>query len=344
MARPVTLFTGQWADLPLETLARKAGEWGFDGLELACQGDHFDVAAALADDGYLRAKRALLERHGLRCFAISNHLVGQCVCDPIDERHKSILPERVWGDGDPEGVRRRAAKEMEDTARAARRFGVDTVTGFTGSSVWAKFYFFPPTSQDVIDAGYRDFAARWRPILDVFQHEGVRFALEVHPTEIAYDLLTARRALDAVESHPAFGFNFDPSHFVHQFINPVAFIEEFPDRIFHVHVKDSRVQLTGRNSILSSHLDFGDPRRGWDFVSPGRGDVRWDPIVRALNRIGYRGPLSIEWEDSGMDREHGAQEALAFVRRQDFPPSAVAFDAAFATGRAVGQSGSRAEG
>jgi sugar phosphate isomerase/epimerase len=344
MARPVTLFTGQWADLPLETLARKAGEWGFDGLELACQGDHFDVAAALADDGYVRAKRALLERHGLRCFAISNHLVGQCVCDPIDERHKSILPERVWGDGDPEGVRRRAAKEMEDTARAARRFGVDTVTGFTGSSVWAKFYFFPPTSQDVIDAGYRDFAARWRPILDAFQQEGVRFALEVHPTEIAYDLITARRALDAVDNHPAFGFNFDPSHFVHQFINPAAFIEEFPDRIFHVHVKDSRVQLTGRNSILSSHLDFGDPRRGWDFVSPGRGDVRWDPIIRALNRIGYRGPLSIEWEDSGMDREHGAQEALAFVRRQDFPPSAVAFDAAFATSRAVGRSGSRAEG
>ncbi|HET8629766.1 MAG TPA: sugar phosphate isomerase/epimerase family protein [Thermomicrobiales bacterium] len=330
MARPVTLFTGQWADLPLETLARKVSEWGFDGLELACQGDHFDVAAALADDGYVRAKRALLERHGLQCFAISNHLVGQCVCDPIDQRHQAILPPRVWGDGDPEGVRRRAAKEMEDTARAARRFGVDTVTGFTGSSVWAKFYFFPPTSQAEIDAGYRDFAARWRPILDVFQQEGVRFALEVHPTEIAYDLITARRALDAVDNHPAFGFNFDPSHFVHQFINPVAFIEEFPDRIFHVHVKDSRVQLTGRNSILSSHLDFGDPRRGWDFVSPGRGDVRWDPIIRALNRVGYQGPLSIEWEDSGMDREHGAQEALAFVRRQDFPPSAVAFDAAFA--------------
>ncbi|HEX5501895.1 MAG TPA: sugar phosphate isomerase/epimerase family protein [Thermomicrobiales bacterium] len=330
MSRPVTLFTGQWADLPLETLARKAGEWGFDGLELACQGDHFDVAAALADDGYVRARRALLERHGLRCFAISNHLVGQCVCDPIDHRHQAILPARVWGDGDPEGVRRRAAAELQDTARAARRFGVDVVNGFTGSSVWAKFYFFPPTSQADIDAGYRDFAARWRPILDVFHHEGVRFALEVHPSEIAYDLITARRALDAVDGHPAFGFNFDPSHFIHQFINPVFFIEEFPDRVFHVHVKDSRVQLTGRSSILASHLDFGDPRRGWDFVSPGRGDVRWDPLIRALNRIGYQGPLSIEWEDSGMDREHGAQEALAFVRRQDFPPSAVAFDAAFA--------------
>jgi len=330
MSRPVTLFTGQWADLPLETLAQKASEWGFDGLELACWGDHFEVDKALADDAYVQARRDLLEKYGLECFAISTHLVGQCVCDPIDERHKAILPPRVWGDGDPEGVRQRAAEEVKDAARAARLFGVDIVNGFTGSSVWAKLYFFPPTSQADIDAGYEDFAARWLPILDVFKEKGIKFALEVHPTEIAYDIITARRALDAVNAHPNFGFNFDPSHFVHQFIDPVFFIEEFPDRIFHMHVKDSRVQLNGRNSILSSHLDFGDPRRGWDFVSPGRGDVKWDHIVRALNRVGYQGPLSIEWEDSGMDREWGAQEALAMVRSQDFSPSAVAFDAAFA--------------
>ena len=331
MSRPITLFTGQWADLPLETLAKKVSEWGFDGLELACWGDHFEVDKALEDDGYVKAKRDLLEKYGLKCFAISTHLVGQCVCDLIDERHKSILPPRIWGDGDPEGVRRRAAEEVKNTARAARLFGVDIVNGFTGSSVWGKLYFFPPTSQADIDAGYKDFSARWSPILDIFKAEGVRFGLEVHPTEIAYDIYTARRALDAVDRHPAFGFNFDPSHLIHQFLNPVFFIEEFPDRIFHVHVKDSRVQLNGRNSILSSHLDFGDPRRGWDFVSPGRGDVKWDPIIRAFNRIGYQGPLSIEWEDSGMDREWGAREALAMVRSQDFAPSAVAFDAAFAT-------------
>ncbi len=329
MPRPVTLFTGQWADLPLTALAEKVSDWGFDGLELACWGDHFEVDKVLEDDGYVRAKRDLLEQHGLSCFGISTHLVGQCVCDPIDARHESILPPRIWGDGDPEGVRQRAAEEVENTARAAKLFGVDIVNGFTGSSVWAKLYFFPPTSQADIDVGYVDFADRWQPIMGVFQEEGVRFGLEVHPTEIAYDLITARRALDAIDNHPAFGFNFDPSHFVHQFIEPATFIDEFPDKIFHMHVKDSRVQLDGRNSILSSHLDFGDPRRGWDFVSPGRGDVDWDLIMRALNRIGYAGPLSIEWEDSGMDREWGAREALDLVRSHDFPASNVAFDAAF---------------
>lgn len=329
MGRAITLFTGQWADLPLETLAQKVSAWGFDGLELACWGDHFEVDKALESDAYIRNKRELLEKYGLKCFAISNHLVGQCVCDPIDRRHKGILPPRLWGDGDPEGVRRRCAEEMQCTAQAAKRFGVDLVNGFTGSSVWSMLYFFPPTSQSDIDAGYADFAARWTPILNTFQAEGVKFALEVHPTEIAYDIITFERALKAVGGHPAFGVNFDPSHLIHQFVNPVELIDAFPDRIFHVHVKDSRVNLTGRNSILSSHLDFGDKRRGWDFVSPGHGDVKWDPIIRALNRVGYHGPLSIEWEDSGMDRDFGAQEALAMIRKQDFAPSAVAFDAAF---------------
>lgn len=329
MPRPVTLFTGQWADLPLETLAQKVSEWGFDGLELACWGDHFEVDKALSDDRYVQTRWDILNKYGLKCVAISNHLVGQAVCDPIDKRHKLIVPDYVWGDGDPEGVRQRAAEEMKNTARAARLFGVDIVNGFTGSSVWHKLYFFPPTSQADIDEGYQDFAYRWLPILNVFQEERVKFALEVHPTEIAYDIITSERALKALDYHPNFGFNFDPSHLVHQFVDPVMFIDAFPERIFHAHIKDARVQLTGRNSILSSHLDFGDSRRGWDFVSPGRGDVKWDPIMRALNRINYQGPLSIEWEDSGMDREWGAREALALVRRQDFTPSSIAFDAAF---------------
>jgi sugar phosphate isomerase/epimerase len=331
MSRPITLFTGQWADLPLETLAQKAASWGYDGLEIACSGDHFDVERALNEDGYVQAQRDLLDRYGLKCFAISNHLVGQCVADAlIDARHREILPDRLWGDGDPEGVRRRAADEMKRTAEAAKRFGVSVVTGFTGSPVWHMLYRFPPTSDAMIAAGYREFADRWLPILDAFETQGVRFALEVHPTEIAFDIVTADMALDAVGGHGAFGFNFDPSHFIPQMFDPVAFIERFPDRIFHVHVKDSRVHLDGRNSILGSHLNFGDARRAWDFVSPGHGDLDIDRLIRALNRIGYAGPLSVEWEDSGMDREHGAAEAVEFVRKADFTPSAVAFDAAFA--------------
>jgi sugar phosphate isomerase/epimerase len=329
MARPVTLFTGQWADLPLSVLAEKAAAWGYDGLELACWGDHFEVARALSEDGYVQSRLDILAKHGLRCFAISNHLVGQCVCDLIDERHKGILPPHVWGDGEPEGVRQRAAQEMMNTARAAAKLGVKVVNGFTGSSVWHLLYRFPPTSDALIEAGYADFAARWNPILDVFDEVGVRFALEVHPTEIAYDIVTTHKALEAVNRRPAFGINFDPSHLNHQFVDSVAFIEEFADRIYHVHIKDSLKRLDGRRSILASHLAFGDRRRGWDFVSPGRGEINFEQIVRSLNAIGYSGPLSVEWEDSGMQREQGAAEAVQVVRRADISPSAVAFDAAF---------------
>src|SRR4051794_13309739 len=119
MSRPVTLFTGQWADLPITELAAKCGAWGFDGLELACWGDHFDVTEAVRDAGYAQERRRLLADHDLGVWAIGNHLGGQAVCDPIDDRHRAVLPAGVWGDGEREGVRRRAAEHMKDTARAA---------------------------------------------------------------------------------------------------------------------------------------------------------------------------------------------------------------------------------
>jgi sugar phosphate isomerase/epimerase len=330
MPRPVTLFTGQWADLPCEEMCRKATDFGYEGLELACWGDHFEVQRAVDDPNYVGDKRDLLDRYDLQCHAISNHLAGQAVCDIIDRRHQSILPPHVWGDGKPEGVNQRAVEEMKNTARAAQKLGVPVVNGFTGSSIWHLLYSFPPVPELMIEEGFQQFADRWNPILDVFDECGVRFALEVHPTEIAFDIHTAKRALDAIDNREAFGFNFDPSHLIWQGVDPVEFIRAFPDRIYHVHMKDAIVTLNGTSGILASHLNFGDPRRGWDFRSLGHGGVNFEEIIRALNVIGYSGPLSVEWEDCGMDREHGATEAAAFVKRVDFAPSNIAFDAAMA--------------
>lgn len=330
MSRPITLFTGQWADLPLEVVAAKAAAWGYDGLELACWGDHFEVDRAVGEEDYCDRLREQLAKHGLKCWTISNHLVGQAVCDdPIDERHRRILPTRIWGDGEPEGVRRRAAEEMMDTARAAARFGVRTVVGFTGSAIWHTLAGFPPVPPEMIEAGYQDFADRWNPIIDVFDEVGVRFAHEVHPSEIAYDYWTTKRTLEAIGHRSGFGLNLDPSHFVWQDLDPVAFVADFADRIYHVDCKESVRHLDGRNGRLSSHLPFGDLRRGWDFVSVGHGEVPWEHLLRELNQIGYDGPISVEWEDSGMDREHGAPEALAFLQRLNFSPPATGFDAAF---------------
>ncbi|MEI8272149.1 MAG: sugar phosphate isomerase/epimerase [Paludibacter sp.] len=328
MARPITLFTGQWADLPLETLCKIAAKIGYNGLELACSGDHIDVSKA--DKSYCDQKLEQLAKHNLKTFAISNHLVGQAVCDKIDLRHKSILPEYIWGNGNPSDVQKRAADEMIKTAMVAKNLGVKVVTGFTGSSIWNLIYSFPPTPPEMIEEGFADFATRWTPILDEYQKLGIKFALEVHPTEIAFDTVTAERALKAVNYHPAFGFNYDPSHLCYQGVDYVEFIDKFADRIFHVHVKDVEVnEKQTPGGTFGGYLDFGDYRRKWNFCTPGRGKVNFEQIIRALNRNNYSGPLSVEWEDAGMDRIHGATEAFHFIKNKDFKSSEIAFDAAF---------------
>ncbi len=340
MPRSITLFTGQWADLPLADLLPQVKSMGYDGVELACWGDHFDVNRALNEGDYCEKLWALLQSHNLDCFAISNHLVGQAICDNIDERHQCILPEDVWGDGDPEGVRQRAATHRANAARACRTF-MDArpngkhdfpavVNGFTGSSIWHALYSFPPTSQEYLQKGFDDFASRFLPILDVFEKENVNFALEVHPTEIAFDIASAERALDAVNHHPRFGFNYDPSHLGYQGVDYVKFIRTFENRIFHAHMKDAWWgHGDGTVGVFGGHTDFMDARRYWDFRSVGRGDINFEEIIIALNDIRYAGPLSVEWEDGRMDRIHGATESCAYVRALDFPINETAFDAAF---------------
>lgn len=328
MGRNVTLYTAQWGDLSLEEICRQAREMGYDGLELACNDNHFDLAQLSPQ--YCGQVKKQLRRYNLTLHTLSTHCVGQCVCDPVDERHKPIVPAYIWGDGDPEGVRRRAADELVRTAEAASMLGIDTVVGFTGSPIWHMLYSFPAVSQERIDRGYGEFARRFLPILDEFARRGVRFALEVHPTEIAFDTVSAERALEAVGGHPAFGFNYDPSHLGYQNVDYIEFIHRFAGRIFHVHMKDvwwaDRPMPCG---IFGGHTSFGDRRRSWDFRSLGRGRIDFEEVIRALNRIGYAGPLSVEWEDSGMDRIQGAAESCAFVRRLDFRRSEIAFDAAF---------------
>ena len=346
MTRPVCMFTGQWADLSLEVLARKLKGHGYDGLELAVWGDHFDVSRVLNEDSYVEKHWKLLSDAGLGAYAVSTHLVGQATCDPIDIRHRAILSPEIWGDGDPKGVRERAVEEVKNTARAARKFfdaaptpvreRLDkcervVVNGFTGSPVWHLLYGFPPPVEGQIDAGYAEFAEVWNPILDVFESEGVYFALEAHPTEVAFDIETAKRTLDAIDHHPHFGFNFDPSHFAYQSVDYLQFLREFGDLIFNVHVKD--VWWSERPTpigVFGGHSNFGDDGRSWDFRSPGHGRVDFEGIIRLLNHAKYEGPLTVEWEDPMMSRDHGAAESAEFVRKLDFPGSDVAFDAAFA--------------
>jgi len=219
---------------------------------------------------------------------------------------------------------------MIKTGEAAKRMGINIVNGFTGSPIWHLAYSFPPTSPEMINRGFQEFAMLWKPILDAYLKLGVRFALEVHPTEIAFDIASAKRALESLHNHAAFGFNYDPSHFGYQGVDYIGFIYTFNERIFHVHMKDvGWSDLPAEAGVFGGHTEFGTKGRYWDFRSLGRGNINFEEIIRALNRIGYKGPLSVEWEDSGMDREHGAKEACDYAKSIDFSPSDIAFDSAF---------------
>ncbi|MEN6311608.1 MAG: sugar phosphate isomerase/epimerase [Acidobacteriota bacterium] len=324
MSRPVTLFTGQWADLPFEELCKKVSSWGYDGLEIACWGDHMDVRKAATSAAYVREKKRILKKYGLKCWALGAHLAGQCVGDEPDPRLDGFAPADVKGK--PEAIRKWAVEEMKAAAKAARAMGCYVVNGFMGSPIWRAWYSFPTTGEDMVEAAFAKIRALWTPIFDEFDNQGVKFALEVHPKEIAFDFSTTPKLFEVYTRRLTLGVNFDPSHLLWQGLEPHLFVREFADRIYHVHMKDVAVTLDGKAGILGSFLPFGDVRRGWNFRSLGHGDVDFEAIIRELNACGYDGPLSVEWEDNAMDREAGAAESLEFVRRMNFSPSKVAFD------------------
>ena len=325
MKRRITLCSGQFGDMPVEQLCRLAHEMGYDGLELAAH-SHIDVERIASDEAYCTAFEGMLKRYELCISAISAHAIGQCVGSEPDARLDAYAPKELRGK--PEAIRRWAAERMIACAKAAQRLGVKTVTCFMGSPIWRLWYAYPRVTKEMIDEGYAQIREAWTPIFDAYDACGVRLALEVHPAQPAFDYYSTQRLFQEIGWRETLGLNFDPSHLLWQGVDPIVFLRDFGRRVLHVHIKDVRVRRDGRSGILGSHLPFGDTRRSWNFVSPGRGDVDFEGIVRELNQLGYEGPLCVEWEDNGMDRVFGAREALAFVQRLNFEPAQRPFDAA----------------
>ncbi len=328
MSRLVTLMTCQWADLEMEEMFRLAKEMGYEGVELATWGNHLDLKRAVNDDAYVEEVKGLLAKYDLKCEALATHIIGQCVGDYNDPRLNNFAPAELADK--PDEIRAWAIEYMKYAPVAARKMGCYVVTSFVGSPIWKYLYSFPQTTEEMVEKGYQEIHDLWAPILDVFTKEGIKYALEVHPGEIAFDYYSTKRLLEKMSDYPCFGINFDPSHLIWQGVKPELFVRDFAERIYHVHMKDAAVTLDGRSGLLGSHIDFGDARRGWNFRSLGHGDVNFEEIIRALNDIGYDGPLSVEWEDSGMERVFGATEAAEFVKKIDFAPSDFAFDDAIA--------------
>lgn len=324
MGRLLTLMTAQWTDWDFDTMCRKAKEMGYKGLEVACWGNHLDPKKAATDIEYVNYIKNTLTKYDLKCEAIATHIIGQCVGDYNDPRLNNFAPKELADK--PDEIREWAIEMMKYCAQAAKNLDVNIMTGFVGSPIWKYLYSFPQTTEKMIEDGFDEIVTLWEPILDVCREYDVVFALEVHPGEIAFDYYSTQKLLGKFAHRPEFGLNFDPSHLVWQGIKPDLFLSDFIEKVYHVHMKDAAVTLDGRSGLLGSHIDFGDLRRGWNFRSLGHGDVDFESIIRVLNANNYTGPLSVEWEDSGMEREFGAKEAAEFVKKIDFSASDVKFD------------------
>ncbi|HSB73770.1 MAG TPA: sugar phosphate isomerase/epimerase [Candidatus Methylomirabilis sp.] len=306
----IGIFTALFQDRPLEEVLKLVAELGYDMVELpAWRGNgHVDLDAVLGDGG--RALRDLVKRHGLAISALNNGREGHLVLGPHDWTVDRWAPVPNTEERIRYGVER-----LRQTARAAAALEVPVVAGFVGSPVWDKWYTYPSTNEQAYEQAWELFAERVNPILDEFARCGVRFALEVHPTEMAYNLEMAEHALEVLDGRSEFGFNFDPSHLVWQSIDPVVFIKCLGKRIFHCHAKDGEVQEdeVRRSGVLSSG-SWTRPDRGFRFRVPGWGDVNWRRVMSALVATGYDYVLSFEHEDPVMSPEDGCEKAIAFLR------------------------------
>jgi sugar phosphate isomerase/epimerase len=305
----IGVMTVLFDDLDLEKVLAYVSKLGYESVEIAAWkgSHHIDIDKILS--GGATAYKKTMEKYGLSISGLSNHLEGQLVLGP----HDASTDE--WFKGSAEEKVRYGTKRMKKTAEAAAALDVPVVNGFIGAPNWGSWYIFPPANERIFEQGFELFAQRWGEILDVFASHSVNFAHEVHPQEQAYNIETAEQAVKAINGKKEFGFNFDPSHFVWQGIDPVIFIKKFGERIYHCHAKDA--ELVRENLAVSGAMPTGAwrrPGRGFRFRVVGWGDVEWKRVITALLEVGYNHVLSYEHEDPVMSREDGCEKCISFLR------------------------------
>jgi len=344
----IHLFMGQFSDAfgdSIDDMAAGVADLGYEGIGAVPWGaTGFDFLKAISsDDGpeYTATYLKALNAHGLGISTLGIHLGSQALSSAlINKQLVGILPDDVVGSYDRkqlpsmdpkvhEQIRQNAAQHIMNAARGLERirevakaeFGAElqqakynptVLTGFTGSMIWHHLAGFPPISEDDIQAGYQDLADRFVPIAKVLASTGNKFALEVHPGEIAYDHLTAKRTAETVDS-PYFGFNGDGSHAVGRRWNYVAYLEDMADLILASHIKGAEEGLgDGSGSVYGSHIDFGQQNRYWDFRSLCRGNNDEGKVIYTLADIGFKGAFENEWEDKNIEDMAGAR-ASAYI-------------------------------
>jgi sugar phosphate isomerase/epimerase len=318
-------FMGENA--PFDTLANLAG-WakslGYEGIQLPTDKRLFDLDTAAESQTYCDEITGLLAEHGLKITELSTHLQGQLVAvhPAYDQLFDGFAAPEVRGN--PQARQAWAVGQMKAAARASRRLGLTTHASFSGALAWPYLYPWPQRPAGLVEEAFGELAKRWRPILDSFEDAGVDVCYELHPGEDLHDGVTFERFLDELKGHARANILYDPSHFMLQQLDYLAFIDIYHERIKAFHVKDAEFRPNGRQGVYGGYSGWQE--RAGRFRSPGDGQIDFGAIFSKLAQYDYAGWAVLEWECCLKHPENGAREGADFIRRHIIRVAERAFD------------------
>ena len=315
----------------IESMAAWAGNLGFKGIQVPIGNPNFiDVAKAAESKDYCDELRGKVAAHGVEITELSTHLEGQLVAvhPAYDELFDGFAPDVLREN--PQARTEWAINQVKLAAKASQNLGLSAHVTFSGAFLWPMVYPWPQRPSGLVDAGFEEIAKRWRPILDVFEDCGVDCCYEIHPGEDLHDGVTFERFLAEVDDHPRANILYDPSHFVLQQLDYLAFIDIYHERIKMFHVKDAEFNATGKQGVYGGYQDWVD--RAGRFRSLGDGQVDFKSIFSKFAAYDFDGWAVLEWECCLKHQEDGAREGAEFINEHIIRVTQKAFDDFAASG------------
>jgi sugar phosphate isomerase/epimerase len=314
----------------LDHLAEWAAGLGYTAVQIPCTPQLIDLETAAESQSYCDDLRAGLDKHGIVVSELSTHLQGQLVAvhPAYDSLFDGFAAEAVRGK--PAERQAWAVEQVKLGARASKRLGLDAHATFSGALAWPYVYPWPQRPSGLVDEAFAELGRRWRPILDMFEECGVDCAFELHPGEDLHDGVTFERFLDTVDQHPRARILYDPSHFVLQQLDYLAFLDIYHERVSCFHVKDAEFRPNGRSGVYGGYQSWVD--RPGRFRSLGDGQVDFGAIFSKMAAYDYQGWAVLEWECALKHPQDGAREGAPFIRDHIIRVTPHAFDDFAASG------------
>lgn len=306
-------------------ITRWAGEKGFKGVQIpSWDGRIFDLRRAAESKTYCDEVAGVARENGVAITELGTHLQGQLVAvhPAYDEAFDAFAPDAVKGN--PKARQAWAVEQMLLSAKASFNLGLTSNVSFPGALAWPYLYPWPQRPAGLIDTAFDELARRWRPIFDAFDEAGCHVCFELHPGEDLFDGTTFEMFLERVDNHPRCCINYDPSHFVLQQLDYLAFIDIYHSRIQALHIKDAEFRPTGRQGVYSGYSPWVE--RAGRFRSLGDGQVDFGAIFSKMAQYDYPGWAVLEWECCLKHPEDGASEGAAFIRDHIIRVTEKAFD------------------